>query len=917
MLYGAVLAAVAIALFFGSLSGAEPLADPQLPWWAIAIAWAVAETCVVHLHFRRSAHSFSLADFPFVFGLTFASGGDFMLGALLGAGAAYAFRRLPPLKLAFNLAQLALAVCVAWVIVRALVAPADTIEPSTWIALYVATLVTGALSIACIAGAIAISEGGMTLATLRQMFTMDLVFTAANSSIAIAAAVLISVDARAAALLLVPAAIVFALYRAYVTERQQHEKLEFLYESNRALTRSPEVADAIEGVLARSLEAFRSEIAEVVLFSADGTPLRSAYGPGSERVTMIESDRGAAEALAALVDAENPVVSLTPPFEPAGLRAHLEQRGIRNAMVAMLPGESRLVGTIMLANRFGLERGYSGEDRRLLEVLANNASVALQYDRLEQAVTKLRTLQEELHHQAYHDPLTDLPNRLMFMERLRGELADSTDTLGVLFLDMDDFKIVNDTLGHAVGDALLVAVAGRLRHSVRPQDVVARLGGDEFAVVLPGVEDPVTELGAVATRVLRAFETPVHAADALVPVHLSLGIADSRRTRDPDELIREADLAMYQAKTSGKGRFAFFDPPMAAAMLRRHDLKKELEQAIERGEIAVEYQPIVDLESGRISAAEALVRWEHPARGRIAPAEFIPLAEESGLIGALDRHVLEQTCRQARRWEAVAPDDPPPRLHVNLSAAELRDPQLTAGIQAMLEEHGVSPERLALEITETELLDDAVASAARFGELRALGIRIALDDFGTGYSSLSYLHSLPLDSLKIAKPFVDGLGRNGHDASFISVIVELARKLGLDVIAEGIETSAQLTALRDLGVELGQGFLIGRPAPPGPAASAARCPPSSACRQGERDAPRRVRAHPAGRRRACHHAAARGHPRGRGLFVRGGRDDRRGARAAAGGALRRDGLRRPAAGRLGPGSRGARRSRPTRSWRRW
>ena len=323
---------------------------------------------------------------------------------------------------------------------------------------------------------------------------------------------------------------------------------------------------------------------------------------------------------------------------------------------------------------------------------------------------------------------------------------------------------------------------------MRPQDVVARLGGDEFAVMLPSIDDPVAEAGAVATRVLGAFETPVHAGDELVRVHLSVGVADSRRSREADELIREADLAMYQAKTSGKGRFAFFDPPMAAAMLRRHDLKEELGKAIERGEIVVEYQPIVDLDTGRVTAAEALARWEHPVRGRIGPGEFIPLAEEAGLIGAIGRHVLEETCRQARRWEASAPGDPPLRLHVNLSAAELRDPHLIAGVRRLLEETGMPPGNLTLEITETELLDDASAGAARLGELRALGIRIALDDFGTGYSSLSYLHSLPLDSLKIAKPFVDGLGGDGRDASFIGVIVELARKLELDVIAEGIET---------------------------------------------------------------------------------------------------------------------------------
>jgi diguanylate cyclase (GGDEF)-like protein len=810
VLYSAALAALAGALYFTVLRGEAPLGEPYLPWWAIAVAWAAGEACVVHLYFRRSAHSFSLADFPFVFGLAFASGDGFVAGALLGAGAAYAFRRLPPIKLAFNLAQLALAVCVAFVIVRAIAEPDAMIDPRTWFGLYVATLAAGALSIACIAGVIAIAEGNVTRAMVRQMFAMDLVFTAANSSIAIAAAVLISTDARAAILLLAPAAIVFGLYRAYVSERQQHEKLEFLYEANRALTRSPEVAEAIDGVLARSREAFRSEFAEVILFNADGTALRSTYGPGEERVTMAETDPDTAAELAALVDSENPVVSLTPP-----LPADLEQLGVRNAMVAMLPGESRLIGLVVLANRFGLERGYSVEDRRLLEVLANNASVALQYDRLEQAVTKLHALQEQLHHQAYHDPLTELPNRLLFMERLRTELATGTETLGVLFLDVDDFKIVNDTLGHAVGDALLVAVAGRLRHSVRPQDVVARLGGDEFAVVLPELDHPLAELGAVAKRILGSFEAPVHADDELVSVHLSVGITDSRRTRDPDELIREADLAMYQAKSAGKGRFAFYDPTMAAAMLRRHDLKEELARAIERREIVVEYQPIVNLETGRVSAAEALARWEHPMRGRIGPAEFIPLAEEAGLIAAVGRHVLELTCRQARRWEAVAPGDPPPRLHVNLSAGELRDPQLIAGVQALLEKTGVPPARLTLEITETELLDDARAGAARLGELRALGIQIALDDFGTGYSSLSYLHSLPLDSLKIAKPFVDGLEGDGRDASFIGVIVELARKLGLEVIAEGIESPAQLNALRDLEVELGQGYLFGHPAAAG------------------------------------------------------------------------------------------------------
>ena len=814
ILYGSALAALAAVLFLASVHGAAPLARPHLPWWAIAVGWVVAECCVVHLQFLRNAHSFSLADVPFVFGLAFASGDGFLAGAIVGAGIAYAIRRLPAIKLAFNLAQLALVVCVASLIVRALAGPGDLLEPGTWLALYVATLATGALTIMCIAGAIALAEGGMTVKTLGQMFAMDGVVTAANSSIAIAAALIVFIDPLAVLVLLVPAIIVFAGYRSYIAERQRHEKLDFLYEANRALARSPEIAEAIEGVLARSLEAFRSEIAEVVLFSADGTALRTTRGPGDERVTMEEADHDAAVELARLVDGESPVISLVPHDASQRLRAHLEARGVRQAMVATLPGEHRMIGTIMLANRFGFDRGYTPDDLRLLETLANNASVALQYDRLEQAVMKLRRLQGELHHQAYHDPLTDLPNRSLFIERLKTELASAPGPVAVLFIDVDDFKIVNDSLGHGVGDALLISVAGRLRHSVRPHDLVARLGGDEFAIMLPHVDDPSTELRALAERILASFETPVHAGSELVSVRLSIGIADDRAGGAADELIRDADLAMYHAKAKGKARFEFFQPSMAAAMLRRHDVKEELGKAIERDEIVVHYQPIVSLRTGRVSAVEALVRWQHPALGVVPPSEFVSLAETTGMIRGIGRRVLADACQELRRWEVAGTLEDPLRVHVNLSVAELRSPDLVSDIRAVLDRCSVDPAKLVLEITESELLGDAAASAQRFDELRALGLRIALDDFGTGYSSLSYLQSLPLDTLKIAKPFVDRVGAGGREESFIGMIVELGRRLELEVIAEGIETHDQMQALRSLGVELGQGYLLGRPGAP-------------------------------------------------------------------------------------------------------
>jgi diguanylate cyclase (GGDEF)-like protein len=809
-LYVVGLAVLAGLVFWRLASDIRPLSTPHVPWWAIALGFVVTEACVVHIEFRRSAHSFSLADVPFVFGLVFAGSDALVLGAVVGSAVVYAWRRLPPVKLAFNCAQLWLVASVAAIVLHA-IAGDSGFGPRTWIGVYAAMICAGALTIACLIGAIALSEGGMRPAVVAQMLATDGIVTITNTSLAITAALVVANDARALPVLIVPVLTVFAAYRAYVSQRERHDKLEFLYEANRNLSRSFEVADALEGLLSRSLDAFRAEVAEVILLGSDGTALRTALGPG-ERVVMEPTDPAFALDMTRLLDRQRPVLPLRPPFASATVRAHFERHGLRHAMVAMLPGEERTIGTIMLGNRFGLARSFTGEDLRLLEALANNASVALQYDRLEQAVAKLRGLQDELHHQAFHDPLTDLPNRSLFMEEVRAALAADGHEVAVLFVDVDDFKTVNDSLGHAVGDALLVSLAGRLRGCLRPQDLVARLGGDEFAVLLPGHGDQLREARTIAARILHACDQPVQAGDELVSVHLSIGIASSRQSAgDVDQLIRNADVAMYAAKSEGKSRSEVFEPSMVDAILRRHGLKEELARALGRDELIVEYQPIVAMDTGRIASAEALVRWRHPVRGLVTPSEFVPLAEETGLIPAIGRQVLEQACWQARAWELEDPGGEPMRVHVNLSAAELRDPGLGTAIREVLAASRLPADRLVLEITETQLLDDAVASASRVQELRDIGVRIALDDFGTGYSSLSYLHSLPLDILKIAKPFVDGLAGGGRESSFVGMILELARALGLDVIAEGIETAEQAELLRGLGVGYGQGFYLARP----------------------------------------------------------------------------------------------------------
>jgi diguanylate cyclase (GGDEF)-like protein len=806
------IAATAFVLYVGVVSDLPALMEPNLNWWALALGFMVAESCVVHLQFRRSAHSFTLGDVPLVFGLLFATGGDLMLGALLGSAATLLIeRRLALVKLLFNLSQFALAAALATLVVHGLAPDGGALEPATWTAVLIATQASAIVTVALISLAISISEGTLRLSTIAQMLTMDFVVTATNTCLALTGAIVVSTDARATPLLVVPVLVVYLAYRAYLMERQRHERLEFLYEATRTLSRSPEMVLALEGLLQRSLESFRAEMAEIVLFGSDGNPpLRTTLGPGDYKEVMEPMDPEVAAELRALVPANRPSLHITRPFGSEGLRRYLDGRKVTDAMVAVLPGEDRTIGTIMLANRYGVIRSFTDEDLKLFETLATNASVALQYDRLEQAVHQLRELQEQLHHQAFHDPLTDLGNRSLFTQQVKEALGTSKGEVAVLFIDLDDFKTFNDSFGHGAGDELLVAVARRLRESVRPDDAIARLGGDEFAVMV-GDERGVDDSAAmVAERIMKAFEHPVSAAGEIIFVHLSIGIATTHDSGGGDELIRNADLAMYHAKESGKGRSARFDPGMRDAVLKRHGLKEELQRAVERGQLVVEYQPIVSLETGDVAAAEALVRWNHPGRGRLLPSEFVPLAEETGTIIALGQFVLEEACRSARMWQDRARRGQAIGVHVNLSAVELRDPTLPDTVSLALERTGLAGELLVLEITES-LIQDADSSLATLEGLRALGVRLALDDFGTGYSSLSYLRSLPLDILKIAKPFVEGMTRGSQESSFARMIIDLARALELHVVAEGIESVEELSALRELGCEFGQGFYLAEP----------------------------------------------------------------------------------------------------------
>jgi diguanylate cyclase (GGDEF)-like protein len=516
-----------------------------------------------------------------------------------------------------------------------------------------------------------------------------------------------------------------------------------------------------------------------------------------------------ADALHRLVD-EGHAATLRRPF-PAPIAAYLEERGIRDAMVSPLQGETRVVGAMLVANRLGVGRDFSSDDLKLLEALAGQAGASLEHDRLEQAVWQLQELQTQLEHQAFHDPLTGLANRVLFVDRLAHALARRGSSVTVLFLDLDDFKVVNDRHGHAHGDELLRQVADRVRACLRAEDTPARMGGDEFAILLEDADGHT--LMQVAERIVAAFLDPFLVSGTEVRVKGSLGVAsNSTGAETAEDLLRNADVAMYTAKSGGKDRFASFEPEMHEEMLEWHSLKEELEAAVQRDEFVVEYQPITDLVTSEPVALEALVRWEHPTRGRIAPADFIPLAEETGLIIPIGRIVVEKACKLARDWSDARSDRTPISVHVNASAPELHEPDFLYYVNAAIESAGIDPSQLVIEITESLLISDAPVSIARLDELRRAGVRLALDDFGTGYSSLSYLRWLPLDIVKMDKSFVSWAGHGGSGAAFAHTIADLAHTLGLEVVAEGIETEDQLLAMRALGCEMGQGYWFAPPA---------------------------------------------------------------------------------------------------------
>ncbi|WP_430780288.1 EAL domain-containing protein [Actinoplanes sp. G11-F43] len=428
-------------------------------------------------------------------------------------------------------------------------------------------------------------------------------------------------------------------------------------------------------------------------------------------------------------------------------------------------------------------------------------------------VTRQRDLERDLRHQALHDGLTGLPNRKLLLDRLDHALTRSRvsgEPIALLYLDLDGFKRVNDSLGHNAGDLLLRTAADRLTGVLRPQDTVARLGGDEFAVLLEAPDSVERVALACLETIARPFA--VHGREAVVTVSVGV-VPDAARFTDADEVVRNADVAMYAAKDGGRNRYLIFETRMHEQLLNRLDLETRLREAVHRGELRLHLQPVVSLPGGQVSGAEALVRWQDPQRGLQQPGSFIPLAEETGMIIEIDRWILIQACHTIRQWQEESPRTAPAWVSVNLSAAHLDLPDLTEHVAYALATTGLSAHCLTLELTETVMMRDLAVTSIRLQELRELGVKIAIDDFGTGYSSLGYLRDIPVDVLKIDRSFIDGLVGNARQQELVSAIMQLGHTLGLRVVTEGVEDADQLALLIAMGCQYAQGYHLGRPQP--------------------------------------------------------------------------------------------------------
>ena len=767
----------------------DPPADLRIPWWVLALMFAATEIWVFHIQVGREAQSISISEIPLMLAFFYSVPEDLLIARVVGPALVMLLhRRQTLLKSGVNIALIFADTAVALVVFR-VVGGGSTVDGGReWTGAVLACVAAMAVDLVVLSVIIRWYDGKPPLSGVKSLIS-GLGLAAASAMIGLMPLLTLRLGILAAVPLVASGVMLMAGYRAYASLADRHSSLERLFRFSRELNVAPESDDVLPSVLEQARELLRGESAEVLRFGDSEVTVWRLHG--SHVGTLdAESSRAAGEATRALI--RNVDATLVRGDDPAGSH-YLRLRGADEAVLAPLRYDGLTVGAIAVHDRLGEVRGFSASDVQLLQTIANHASVALHNEML---IGRLR-------HDALHDTLTGLPNRAQLTTHANVALADARTgggELALMIIDLNGFKVVNDTLGHHVGDELLNQVAQRFSDAAPWGVTVARLGGDEFAVLVPTTVPVPAE--KVADLLLGSLLETFTVGEERLHLSGSAGIALApAHGRSVSDLLKRADIAMYAAK-NGPDACVLYRPDIDVNDPSLLSLMGELREAITAGEVDIEVEPVMDLARDRIVSTEALVRWHHPVRGTLRPGLFLPLAERNGLIVPLTTLVLDRAVAACAAWREAGLDI---GISVNLSARSLLDTVLPDTVSEVLERWGLPSNRLTLEITETIVLSDADRALELLADLRRLGVRLSLDDFGTGYSSLTHLSELPIQQLKIDRSFVSQVHDSPRDRAIVAAVADLAGHLDLEVVAEGIEKPETATLLAELGCELGQG----------------------------------------------------------------------------------------------------------------
>jgi diguanylate cyclase (GGDEF)-like protein len=790
------LAAIGVCI---PLVGAGPVnGGLAVPWWVLLIGFVATEVLVVHLTFGRNSVSFSMSEIPITLSFGALAPIPAVVIRVVGSMIGLTSQRVRGVKLAFNVASAALETAAATLVYRAILGDAHPLDPRGWFAVLGAALIVDLVSGITITSAMSLVDGRFDARAAPEIAISGAVAATTNACMAVIALIVLAHDPRAGVALAVVAGIVFIAYRAWTIQARRYGHMEVLYEFTRALDEDNDAERLAPIALAQAKRLTGASHAEIVLTSSNNPTQRWVLDTDAETAVLDARHQSTGwwtdppdDALCASVNDNDPRV-----------RTWLDQLGHKDALIAPLRTARGSHGAILVADREDDVSTFKAADLKLLETLATHIAVELDNSAL---LEQLRVEAADKAYLALHDELTGLPNRRAFAAHVDAALA-AADPVCVLLIDLDRFKEINDTLGHAAGDRVLAAVATRLTNALGDTGFVARFGGDEFAVLLR-VDSPDGACAAART-LLSALHAPVTIDQLAVDLGASIGVAIAPlHGTEPEILVQHADVAMYVAKDRQSG-VELYSFERDVNDVRRLSLVTELRRAIDTDKLHVLYQPQVDVATDTITGVEALVRWNTEQYGPIRPDEFIPLAECTGLIGPLTDHVLAIALRDCATWRANGWRG---TVSVNVSARNLLDQDLPTRLIAQLERAGLPAEALRLEITETSIMRDVERNIELLHRVSDIGIDLSVDDFGTGYSSLSYLKRLPVQELKIDRSFIAAIETDDDDQAIVRATIRLGHDLGLTIVAEGVETRASLALLTAWGIDIAQGYYFGRP----------------------------------------------------------------------------------------------------------